>query len=98
MYLSEVFIYLRENRSARRKYEGGETAADWIKRWEEPVSLDTRVRRSLEKAVRSPSSTFTLQGEFVDNVPRLPVRIINHLFPMNWRTVREACLRATLIF
>lgn len=24
-----------------------------------------------------------VQGKFVDNIPRLPARIINHLFPMN---------------
>lgn len=38
-----------------------------------------------------------VQGEFVDNVPRLPARIINHLFPMNWRTVKAGRFQGTLI-
>lgn len=53
--------------------------------------------REMERGTARFSSSAFVQGEFVDNVPRLPVRIINHVFPMNWRTVRADRLWGTLI-
>jgi len=59
--------------------------------WEDGTSAE------MERGTARFSSSAFVQGEFVDNVPRLPVRIINHLFPMNWRTVRADRLWGTLI-
>lgn len=81
--------------------------ARWIKKsnecWMTRVGSSQLVRedgtsagRWREVTARFSSSAF-VQGEFVDNVPRLLARIINHLFPMNWRTVRAGRLQGTLI-